>query len=86
MAKFQDLNERIKAALPLDPAGEQAQQFLDERDAMLRPFIALMPAEVKEAAKSVSANIDRGDLASPIDAEVHRFYREAAQARKSMKG
>ena len=29
MAKFQDLNARIKAALPLDPAGQEGQRFLD---------------------------------------------------------
>jgi len=84
MQQFQDLNARIKAALPLDPAGEQAQRFLDERDAMLKPFLAIMPAEAKEAAKSLSEKIKQGALASPIDAEIDRFYREASGARKAM--
>jgi len=81
MARFQDLNARIKAALPLDPASDQAQAFLDERDAMLQPFIVMMPPAMKEASKNLSKTIGQGDLPPPIDAEVYRFYREATQAR-----
>jgi hypothetical protein len=84
MARFQDLNARIKAALPLDPAGEEAQRFLDERDAMLKPFLALMPPEMKEASKDLRGKIEQGDLPPPIDPEVDRFYREAAAARREM--
>ena len=40
MEQFEALNARIKAALPLDPASKQAQRFLDERDALLAPFVA----------------------------------------------
>jgi DNA-binding transcriptional MerR regulator len=86
MARFQELNARIKAALPLDPASEQAQRFLDERDTMLQPFIAMMPPEMKEASKNLRETIKRGDLAPPIDAEVYRFYREAGQARDARNG
>jgi hypothetical protein len=84
MAKFQNLNARIKAALPLDPASEQAQRFLDERDTMLKPFLAMMPQEMKEMSKSLGEKIKQGELASPIDAEVDRFYREATKARREM--
>jgi DNA-binding transcriptional MerR regulator len=84
MARFQDLNARIKAALPLDPAGEEAQAFLDERNAMLKPFLALMPPEIKEASKNLRKTIEQGDLPPPIDAEVDRFYRDAARARGEM--
>jgi DNA-binding transcriptional MerR regulator len=84
MAKFQALNARIKAALPLDPASEEAQRFLDERDEMLKPFLALMPREMKEASNNLGKTIDRGDLPPPIDAEVDRFYREAARARREV--
>jgi DNA-binding transcriptional MerR regulator len=81
MARFQELNARIKAALPLDPASNRAQRFLDERDTMLQPFIALMPAEMKEAANTLRGKIDKGEFSSPIDAEVDRFYHEARRAR-----
>lgn len=82
MEAFQALNARIKAALPLDPASEQAQAFLDERDAMLKPFLAMMPAVAKEASKALREKIRRGELAPPIDPEIDRFYREATQARR----
>ena len=85
MEKFNDLNARIKAALPLDPASDEAQRFLEERDAMLAPFLAVMPPLMKEMSKNLSAKIKQGELGSPIDAEVHRFYKEAAQARDAMK-
>jgi DNA-binding transcriptional MerR regulator len=85
MAKFQALNARIKAALPLDPASDDAQAFLDERDAMLQPLIALMPPEMKAAAHDLRGKIEQGDFTSPIDAEVDRFYREARKARGAMK-
>ena len=82
MAKFQVLNARIKAALPLDPTSEQAQRFLDERDTMLEPFVAMMPPEMKEWSNNLRGKIKQGDLPSPIDAEVERFFREATQARR----
>lgn len=82
--KFNALNARIKAALPLDPTSDEAQRFLEERDAMLAPFLAAMPPEVKEMSKNLSAKIKQGELASPIDADVHRFFKEAAQARDAI--
>jgi hypothetical protein len=84
MAKFQDLNARIKAALPLDPASEQAQRFLEQRDTMLAPFLAAMPPEMKEMSKNLRGKIEQGDLPPPIDAEVDRFYRDATRARREM--
>ena len=85
MARFQELNARIKAALPLDPASAEAQAFLAERDAMLAPFIALMPPELKEASRALREKIGRGEFSSPIDAEVDRFYQEAKRARDEMR-
>jgi DNA-binding transcriptional MerR regulator len=84
MEQFQDLNERIKAVLPLDPASEQAQRFLDERDAMLKPFLALFSEEAKRAAKTLRETIKQGELPPPIDAGVDRFYQEATRARREM--
>lgn len=82
MARFQELNARIKAALPLDPDSEEAQAFLDERDAMLKPILAIIGSpEMMEAAKVMRATVAQGDAPSPIDAEVYRFYQEAAGAR-----
>ena len=83
MERFDALNARVKAALPLDPASDQAQRFLEERDTMLQPFIDVMPPQVKEATKSLNKTIDEGKLAPPIDPEVLRFYREAVRARQA---
>ena len=83
--KFDALNARIKAALPLDPASGQAQRFLEERDEMLKPFLAMMPAEMKEMSNALREKIKQGELAPPIDVEVDRFYREATQARCRMR-
>jgi DNA-binding transcriptional MerR regulator len=85
MEKFNALNARIKAALPLDPASEQAQRFLEERGTLLAPFLAAMPPEMKAMSKTLGEKVRQGELASPIDAEVHRFYKEAVQAREAMR-
>ena len=86
MEQFEALNARIKAALPLDPASKQAQRFLDERDALLAPFVAAMPQKLKEATNSLLEKIRQGDLAPPIYAQVERFNREASQARRESGG
>jgi hypothetical protein len=41
-----------------------------------------MPPEMKEAAKNLHEKIEQGGLPPPIGAEVDRFYREAARARR----
>ena len=85
MEAFQALNARIKTALPLDPASEQAQQLLRERDELLQPFIAAMPQELKDASNRLRETIERGDLPPPIDPDVDRFYREAKRVRDANK-
>jgi hypothetical protein len=64
MDKFNALNARVKAALPLDPASDEAQALLTERDAMLAPFLAAMPAEMKAMSKNLGEKIKQGELAS----------------------
>jgi hypothetical protein len=49
---------------------------------MLAPFVALMPPEMKEASNALREKISRGEISSPIDAEVDRFYQEAKRARE----
>lgn len=85
MERFQALNARVKAALPLDSSSEQAQRFLDERDDLLKPFIAAMPEEMKNVSNRLQETIERGDLPPPIDAEVDHFYREAKRVREDNK-
>lgn len=46
-ARWRDLGGRIEAALPLDPASPEAQAFLDEWSALLKPFTDAAPAEMQ---------------------------------------
>jgi len=87
-AKWKDLSDRIKAALPLDPASPQAQAFLGEWDQMIRPFLAVASPEMLEGVKSFHDNIEEwdGEVDSPFDAEVYRFHIAAHEARERMRG
>ena len=87
-AKWKDLSNRIKAALPMDPASPQAQAFLDEWDEMIRPFLAVSSPEMLEGVRTFHENIEEwdGEVESPFDAEVYRFHVAAAEARERMRG
>ena len=51
---------------------------------MLKPFLAMMPEEAKEASRNLREKIRQGELAPPIDPEIDRFFRDATQARREM--
>src|SRR5688500_284506 len=52
-AKWKDLDRRIVAALPLDPASPQAQAFLDEWDALIEPFLAVASPAMLEGVMNL---------------------------------
>lgn len=87
-ARWKNLSDRIKAALPMDPASPQAQAFLDEWDEMIRPFLAVASPEMLEGVRSFHERIEEwdGEADSPFDAEVYRFHQAAHRARERMKG
>jgi DNA-binding transcriptional MerR regulator len=87
-AKWKALSDRIKAALPMDPASPQAQAFLDEWDEMIRPFLAVATPAMLEGVKTFHDQIDEwdGEVDSPFDAEVYRFHIAAHAARERLKG
>jgi DNA-binding transcriptional MerR regulator len=87
-AEWKALSDRIKAALPLDPASPQAQAFLDEWDEMIRPFLAVASPEMLAGVKSFHDHIEEwdGEVDSPFDAEVYRFHIAAHEARERMRG
>ena len=87
-ARWKDLSDRIKAALPLDPTSPQAQAFLDEWNEMIRPFLAVASPEMLEGVHSFHERIEEwdGEADSPFDAEVYRFHQAAHEARERMKG
>jgi hypothetical protein len=86
--KWQSLSDRIKAALPMDPASPQAQAFLDEWDELIRPFLAVASPEMLAGVQSLHENIEawEGEVDSPFDAEVYRFHQAAAVARAKIQG
>lgn len=87
-SKWQALSARIKAALPLDPAGREAQAFLDEWDELAAPYIAACSAEALEGINNMHEHIEEWDGAaeSPFDAEVFRFHQAAQRARDAARG
>jgi len=86
-AKFRDLDRRIVAALPMDPASPQAQAFLDEWDALVAPFIAVAPPAMLDGMKTMLAGIEEweSEVDSDFSAEAYRFHVEAHKARAAMK-
>lgn len=82
-AKWRELGARVQAALPLDPASDAAQAFVDEWFALLKPFTAVAtPAMWQGTAKMYDdmpnwkSNPDMG-----FGPEVWAFIKTATKAR-----
>jgi DNA-binding transcriptional MerR regulator len=86
-AKWKDLDRRIVAALPLDPASPKAQAFLDEWDAQVEPFVAVAPPAMLEGMMNMLDNIEQwaGEADPGFSIEAYRFHRAAHEARDRMK-
>jgi DNA-binding transcriptional MerR regulator len=80
--QWQDLGDRIEAALPLDPAGTQAQAFVTEWDALLAPFKAVATPQMMAGAQAFWEQADqhRGQVQMPFSAAVMQFIQEARAA------
>jgi MerR family transcriptional regulator, thiopeptide resistance regulator len=83
--RWKELGERIGAALPLDPAGAEAQAFLDEWKILLAPFNAVATPEMQAGAANLYSRMDewRGDHEPPFSMEVWNFIMAAGEARKA---
>ncbi|HEY1125726.1 MAG TPA: MerR family transcriptional regulator, partial [Sphingobium sp.] len=57
-AGFKDLQARIKAALPMDPASPQAQAFLDEWQGLVRPWLDAATPTMREGFRNLYAHFD----------------------------
>lgn len=79
---WQELGSRIEAALPLDPAGEQAQAFVAEWEKLLEPFTSVATPQMMAGAQSFweNANQHRGQVQLPFSSAVMRFIAEAKAA------
>ncbi len=84
--KWKDLDRRIVAALPMDPASPQAQAFLDEWDALIQPFLDVATPEMIEGVMNLNEHIEewQGEVDGGFSAEAYRFHQEAHRAREAM--
>ncbi|MEM1133166.1 MAG: MerR family transcriptional regulator [Pseudomonadota bacterium] len=57
--QWQELGDRIKAALPLEPDSEQAQRFVDEWFAQLKPFTDIASPEMMSGAARMYDDMDQ---------------------------
>lgn len=81
--QWAELGGRIQAALPLDPAGAQAQAFYDEWQALLAPFRAVATPEMIAGAADLYNRMDewQGDQQPPFSSEVWALMQAAGKAR-----
>jgi DNA-binding transcriptional MerR regulator len=81
--QWAELSARIEAALPLDPAGAQAQAFYEEWQALLAPFKAVATPEMMAGASDLYNRMDewRGDQQPPFSMDVWQFIQAAGKAR-----
>lgn len=84
-AKWKDLGSRIKAAMPMDPASEQAQAFLREWGALLEPFARVATPAMMEGSRQLYANMDQweGEADPGFDHQVFQFIQQAAAIAKA---
>jgi DNA-binding transcriptional MerR regulator len=81
--QWAELSARIEAALPLDPAGAEAQALYDEWQALLAPFKAVATSEMMAGAAGLYNRMDewKGDQQPPFSMAVWQFIQAAGKAR-----
>lgn len=81
--RWEELAARIEAAMPLDPASEEAQSLLAEWEQLLEPFMAMATPEMKAGAGRFWANAQswQGEVGSTSWARLARFIEQARAAR-----
>ena len=80
--KWKDLGSRIKAAMPMDPAGPQAQAFLAEWKALLKPFTDVATPAMLAGTTRMYERMDewQGEADPGFDKAVFDLMREAGKA------
>jgi DNA-binding transcriptional MerR regulator len=81
-AAWSQLAERIEAALPLDPASAEAQAFLGEWRALLKPFTDVASPKMMAGAANLYGRMEewKGDQRPPFSAAVWEFIQAAGRA------
>lgn len=85
-AKWAALGAKVKAALPLDPAGAKGQALLDEWNELLAPFTAIATPAMTQSVGEMYADMPNWGDGSPspgFDHEVWQFIQAASRARKA---
>ncbi len=84
-AKWKELGDRIKAALPLDPASPTALGFVREWFALLAPFTAVATPAMWEGARDLYGRMDewQGQADPGFDLTVWQFIQSATAAAKA---
>jgi DNA-binding transcriptional MerR regulator len=79
------LSQRIEVALPLDPASPDAQAFLDEWTALLKPFTDIATPEMKAGAANLYNRMDewKDEQRPPFPMKVWTFIQAAGRARQA---
>jgi DNA-binding transcriptional MerR regulator len=83
--QWADLSLRIETALPLDPAGAEAQAFLDEWKALLEPFTRVASPEMMAGATSLYERMGewQDDQKPAFSMKVWQFIQAAGKARQA---
>ncbi len=83
-AKWAELGDQIKAALPLDPASDAAQAFLAEWNVLLEPFARMATPAMMEGARDMYAKMDQweGQADPGFDHQVFQFIQAASVAKR----
>ncbi|MBS0504754.1 MAG: MerR family transcriptional regulator [Proteobacteria bacterium] len=81
--KWADLGGRIENALPLDPASDRAQAFLDEWKALLKPFTDVATPAMMAGANRLYDNMGewQHEQKPPFSMQVWAFIKAAGAAR-----
>ena len=83
--QWAELSLRIEAALPLDPAGREAQVFLDEWQALLEPFTSVASPEMMAGATSLYDHMGewQDEQKPAFSTKVWQFIQAAGKARQA---
>ncbi|MBA4048641.1 MAG: MerR family transcriptional regulator [Sphingomonas sp.] len=84
-AKWKDLGDRIKAALPMDETSPAALGFVREWFALLAPFTAVATPAMWEGGRQMYAKMDEweGEADPGFDFQVWQFIQSATAAAKA---
>ncbi len=82
-ASWTELTDRIEAALPVDPAGPQAQAFVAEWNALLAPFNMVADERLKAGAMKLYDRIDEwsDEVKPPFSSRVWAFIKQATASK-----